>query len=319
MPVSRARSAIILQRQEIADDLNNFHSTYKRIKVLTEAGRKYADIELPYNRRGFSITEVSGRTVHPDGTVVPFEGKPFDKVLVRGRNIRIHVKAFTLPDVQVGSILDVRYSLRYDDKRVVPPEWIVQDDLFQKKASFKFIPFQGRGNVYITLPHGEIANNVSWSTLLPPQYKPQERTSAYGGSTGPGVAGYWVDLDLADVPAFVDEPFMPPPEILRWRVSFYYVVSGKQEDYWKAQGKFWNKDVESFLGKKKGISEAVAKTVAPTDTPEQKARKLYAFVSQLENQSYVPNRPEQEQKVLGMKYNAGLKMSCNSAAATMTI
>ena len=69
-------------------------------------------MELPYNRRGFSISEVSGRTIHPDGTVIPFEGKPFDKVLVKGRNIRIHVKAFTLPDVQVGSILDFRYSVR---------------------------------------------------------------------------------------------------------------------------------------------------------------------------------------------------------------
>jgi hypothetical protein len=103
--------AVILERQEIADDLNNYHSTYKRIKVLTDAGRKEADVELPYNRNGFSISEISGRTVHPDGTVIPFEGKPFDKVLIRGRGIRIHVKAFTLPDVQVGSILDYRYSL----------------------------------------------------------------------------------------------------------------------------------------------------------------------------------------------------------------
>ena len=109
-------------------------------------------------------------------------------------------------------------------------------------------------------------NNVSWSTLLPPQYKPQQH-SLPGSQFAHGVAGYWVDLDLADVPAFVEEPFMPPPEILRWRVSFYYVVSGKQEDYWKAQGKFWNKDVENFLGRKKGISEAVAQTVAATDTP----------------------------------------------------
>ena len=298
-------SAIILQRQEIANDLNNFHSTYKRIKVLNEAGRKYADVELPYDRRGFSITEVSGRTIHPDGTVIPFEGKPFDKVLVRGRNIRIHVKAFTLPDVQVGSILDFRYTLRYDDKRVVPPEWTVQDDLFQKKASFKFIPFQGSGNVYITLPHGQIAKTVSWSTFLPPQYKPQEHSLPISGQMAHGSASYWVDLDLADLPAFVKEPFMPPPEILRWRVSFYYVVSGKQEEYWKAQGKFWSKDAENFLGKKKGIAEAVAQTVAATDTPEQKARKLYAFVSQLENQSYLPKRPEQEEKVLGMKVNTG--------------
>ena len=68
--------AVILERQEIADDLNNYHSTYKRIKVLTEAGRKEADVELPYNRNGFSISEISGRTVHPDGTVTPFAGKP---------------------------------------------------------------------------------------------------------------------------------------------------------------------------------------------------------------------------------------------------
>jgi hypothetical protein len=298
-------SAAILERQEVADDLNNFHSTYKRIKVLNEAGRKYADVELPYDRQSFSISEIIGRTVHPDGTVIPFEGKPFDKVLVRGRGIRIHVKAFTLPDVQVGSILDFRYNLRYGDRRVMAPEWIVQDDLFQKKATFKFIPFQGNGNVYITLPHGQIANNVSWSTFLPSQYKPQQHSLPLGRLTAQGSASYWVDLDLTDVPAFVKEPFMPPPDILKWRVSFYYVVSGKQEDYWKDQGKFWNKDVESFLGKKRGVSEAVAQTVAAGDTPEQKTRKLYAFVSQLENQSYVPYRPEQEQKVLGLKVNAG--------------
>ena len=76
-----------------------------------------------------------------------------------------------------------------------------------------------------------------------------------------------------------------------WRVNFYYVVSGKEEDYWKDQGKYWSKDVDSFLGKKKGISEAVAKIVTASDSPEQKARKIYAFVSQLENQSYVPEPP----------------------------
>jgi Domain of Unknown Function with PDB structure (DUF3857)/Transglutaminase-like superfamily len=301
-------SAVILERQEIADDLNNYHSTYKRIKVLTEAGRKNADVELPYNRNGFSISEISGRTVHPDGTVIPFEGKPFDKVLVRGRGIRIHVKAFTLPDVQVGSILDFRYSLRYDDRRVLAPEWIVQDDLFEMKANFKFIPFQGRGNVEITLPHGEIANNISWTTLLPAQFKPQQHTLPVSSNlTSNATAAYWVDLAVNDVPAFVEEPFMAPPEMLKWRVNFYYVVTGKPEDYWKDQGKFWNKDVESFLGKKHGIAETVNQVVGATDTPEQKTRKIYTFVSQLENQSYVPHRSELEEKALGMKFNAGVE------------
>ncbi len=64
--------------------------------------------------RGFTIEQVSGRTVHSDCTVVPFEGKPFDKLVVKGHNLRI-VKAFSLPDVQVGSILAYRYNLRYAD------------------------------------------------------------------------------------------------------------------------------------------------------------------------------------------------------------
>jgi hypothetical protein len=182
----------------------------------------------------------------------------------------------------------------------------VQDDLFELKATFKFIPFQGSGNVYVTLPHGQIANNISWTTLLPSQFKPQQHTlpvSAY--QSGHGTVGYWVDLAVNDVPAFTREPFMAPPEILKWRVNFYYVVTGKQEDYWKDQGKFWNKDVEGFLGKKHGIAEAVNQVVAAGDTLEQKTRKIYAFVSQLENQSYVPRRTELEEKALGMRYNAG--------------
>ena len=299
--------AVILERQEVGDDLNNYHSTYKRIKVLTEAGRKEADVELPYNRNGFTISEISGRTVHPDGTVIPFQGKPFDKVLLRGRGVRIHVKAFTLPDVQVGSILDYRYSLRYDDKRLVAPEWAVQDHLFQEKATFKFIPFQGNGNVYITLPHGQIANTVSWSTFLPGRYKVEQHNLPFSAQTAHGVASYWVDLAVTDIPAFVDEPYMAPPDILEWRVSFYYVVSGKPEDYWKDQGKFWSKDAETFLGKKNGIAEAVNQIVAPGDTTDQKTRKLYAFVTQLENQSYTPHRSELEEKVLGMKFNSGVE------------
>ena len=147
---------------------------------------------------------------------------------------RIHVKAFTLPDVQVGSILDFRYSLRYPDKRVLAPEWIVQDRLFQKKATFKFIPSPGglgqpsraepgapaqslrplgqpgisrrrqdiRMQLYITLPHDQIANNVSWTTLLPAQYKPQQHSLPVSSmQTAHGTAAYWVDLAIDKVPA----------------------------------------------------------------------------------------------------------------------
>jgi len=115
----------------------------------------------------------------------------------------------------------------------------------------------------------------------------------------------WVGMELTDVPAFIEEPFMPPPDTAKWRVAFYYRIESKQEDYWKAEGKYWNKDVEGFVGRDKGVQEAVDPLISNSDTPEQKVRKIYAFVSQLENQSYNPLRPDQEQRVLGLKRNEG--------------
>src|SRR5947209_19265927 len=46
--------AVILERQEIAVDVNNFHSTFKRIKILTDEGMKYAVVKLPYTWTGFT-------------------------------------------------------------------------------------------------------------------------------------------------------------------------------------------------------------------------------------------------------------------------
>ena len=223
----------MLLRQETDDDALHYHSVYVRIKVLTEAGRKYADVELPYNRRGFIIDQVSGRTVRADGSVVPFTGKPFDKVVVKSRNLRIQVKTFSLPDVQVGSILDYRYSLRYPDNSLMPPEWIIQSDIPEKKVMFKYIPFQFKGNTFVTVARGRIANGVAWTPFLPAGHPPKLETSADGKN--------WIDLEMENVQPIVEEPYMIPASPMRWRVQFYYQVELKQEDYWKKEGKFWNK------------------------------------------------------------------------------
>jgi hypothetical protein len=116
---------VILNREEIADDTKHFHSVYMRIKILTEAGRRFADIRVPFDRHNFTIDTVSGRTVHADGSIVPFEGKPFEQVINKGHDVRHLLKTFTLPDVQVGSIIEYRYYLRYGDRIAVSPFWVV--------------------------------------------------------------------------------------------------------------------------------------------------------------------------------------------------
>jgi hypothetical protein len=301
--------AVVLLREEVANDPQNYHSVYMRIKILTEAGRRYADVEIPYSRRSFRIDGVSGRTVHPDGSIVTFDGKVFDKMVVkerrgRGEQIRVHVKSFTLPDVQVGSILDFRYSIRYDDHVFYPPEWIVQNELFQKSASFKFIPYTGD----LIMAHERVGRGTAWTSYLPnASAKPEWHrllTSAHATSR---TATEYIDLSLSDVPPLVEEPFMPPASMLRYRVQFYYTIDRTAEAFWKEEGKFWSKDVDKFLNRKAGIEEAVSKAVQPNDTPEQKVRKIYAFVTGLENQTYRPKREQQEEKVIGLKANQGVE------------
>jgi transglutaminase-like putative cysteine protease len=304
-PEQPGAAAVVLLREEEFDDAHNHSMVYVRIKILAEPGRKYADVEIPYSRRNFIVYDISGRTVHSDGTVIPFTGKPFDKVVVRakehGTELRYQVKSFTLPDVQVGSVLEYRYYQRYDDHSFYAPEWDIQGDLFQKKASFKFIPFAGD----LLLPHDRVGSGVAWTSHLPPGVKPTDhqlpRTYL---ATRRDAFGY-VDLQMANIPPIVHEPYMPPVEALRYRVKFYYMVNEKQDEFWRDEGKFWRKDVENFLGRKNGVAEAVAQTVSASDPPELKARSIYGFVARLDNWSYDPARSEQEDHALGIKADRG--------------
>jgi len=299
--------AVILIREEIADDPHNNHSVYMRIKVLNEAGRKYADVEIPYSRRHFSIGDVSGRTIHTDGTIIPFQGQVFDKVVLKKREgprseeTRIFVKSFALPDVQVGSILEYRYSLRYDDNLFVSPEWIVQQDLFQREAHFKFIPYDGM----LQLAHDRIGNGVAWTSYLPKGVQPQRHEVPRATYASVREASRWIDLQMPNIPAIVREPYMIPISELRYRVKFYYMVGAKQEDFWKEEGKYLSKDAEIFMGRKGNVDQVVGQMVTPNDTPEQKIRKLYTYVAQLDNWTYNPERPEQQDRALGIKSNQG--------------
>ncbi|HUK23140.1 MAG TPA: DUF3857 domain-containing protein [Terriglobales bacterium] len=300
VPGQPGAPAVILLRQETDDDMLHYHSVVMRIKILTEAGRKYADVEIPYNRHRSGIAAVSGRTVHADGSIVTMQGKPLDKVVVKAHGLRIYEKSFNLPDAQVGSILDYRYEYRYADQWLFPPEWIVQSDLFEKKVMFKFVPYNKEWE-----HNGHEGQGVAWTHFLPKPHEPvlhKPIQNSLGNSSAD-----WVDLEMDDVPAFVEEPYMPPPDELKWRVEFYYRTGYKPDEFWKEEGKDWNKEVDSFLGRKKGVEEATAQIVNGAATPEDKVKKIYYFVSRLENQSYDPPRGAEEAHTLGIKANRGVE------------
>jgi len=66
-PKAPGAPAIYLYRQVDRDDIQNREFTYARIKIFTEEGRKYANIELPFLKGAWDIKDIQARTIRPDG------------------------------------------------------------------------------------------------------------------------------------------------------------------------------------------------------------------------------------------------------------
>jgi transglutaminase-like putative cysteine protease len=279
VPEAPGAPAVILYRQVDRDDNSKTgnEQDYFRIKILTEEGRKHGDVEIPYFKGQGNIIAIRARTIRPDGTIAVFDGKVYDKTIVKARNVKYLAKTFTLPDVQVGSIIEYRYTEDLTENYVYNSHWILSNELFTKHAKFSLksnARFALRWTWPVGLPQG----------TAPPKQEP---------STG------ILRMESANIPAFQIEDFMPPENELKFRVDFQYSEQNAESDpdkFWRQRGKVLNGKVESFAGKRKEIEQVVEQTVSPNDSPEVKAQKLYVRAQQIRNTSYEVQKSDQEQK-----------------------
>jgi Domain of Unknown Function with PDB structure (DUF3857) len=284
-PKAPGAPAIILYREVDRNDggrqaLVN-ETVYYRFKILTEEGRQHGNVEIPYFKNGDIPDDmnIKGRTIKPDGSVVDFDGKVFEKSLIKTRGIKVLAKTFTLPAVEPGCVIEYSYTVFMP--RSFVSHWIVNESLFTRKARFTLNPY--RGGLVAT---DAITLHQSWQNL-PPGVQP---TSGADGT---------VSMEVSDIPAFQSEDFMPPPNELKARVDFSYQSGRAESDpalFWKRVGTTRDAQLESFIGKHKKIDEAVAQIVSPNDPPEMKLRKLYARVQQIRNTSYELKKTAQEEK-----------------------
>ena len=273
--------AVILYRQVDRDD-SNIHTpheyNYLREKILTEEGRKYADAEIQFMKDQYNIVNIRARTIHPDGSVVNFDGKVYEKEIVKGRGVKVLAKTFTFSDVQPGSIIEYHYMIDFAEYYVFDSHWILSDELFTKAAKFTL------------KPSNDFGLRWSWPNGLPTGAPPPVQAKNVNGL---------IHMEANNIPAFQIEDDMPPEDGMKYRVDFNYSEGSVEMDvdrFWKKEGKKQNDHVESFVGKKKAMEEAVGTIVAASDTPEVKLQKIYARVQKIRNTSYEVEKTAQEQK-----------------------
>jgi hypothetical protein len=273
-PQAPKTAAIYLYRQVDRDDVEHVEKHYVRIKVLTDEGRAHANVTLPFDGNHERIGDIEARTVRPDGSIVPFDGKVYEKPMVEARDVRVMTKSFTLTDVQAGCIIEYRYRHYLSAAYVSDSHWIVSADLYTKSAAFSLVPNR-QFSLRTAIPAG-----------LPP------------GTEAPKFEHAVLRMKVRDVPAFFTEEYMPPPDEFKMRVDFVYMDDSNVESdpaaFWKRYGKNFSRKVERFASARSAMQAAVMQTVTPADAPDQKLRKLYARVQQVRNLSFEPARTAQE-------------------------
>lgn len=291
-PLAQGAPAVILYRRVDRDDngRTSHEDNYKRIKILTEEGRKYADIEIPFFKDSGKIVGIHARTISPDGTVTNFDGKVFEKNIVKAKGVKYLAKTFTLPNVQAGSILEYFYTLDLAEYLIYDSHWNLSEELFTKQGSFSLAPYHDN--------YSPVNLRWTWQGLPPDGPTPKQDPK--------GV----VHLEVRNIPALQAEDYMPPIDEVRARVDFIYSrdpFENNPDVFWKKRGKVLNDELESYLGKRGAMEKAVAQIVSPGDPPEVKLQKIYTRVQQMRNVSYEESKTAQEEKREKEKKNSNVE------------
>ncbi len=252
-PSSPGSQAMILYREEYTDSMGSYVTEYYRIKIFTAAGKKYGDIEIPYNKSVASVNDLKARTILPNGTVVEFKGKPFEKVIAKSGGIKVYEATFSFPDVQPGCIIEYKYRLQYDSDYYWNITWNIQEDLFTRDALFSIRP-----------PTGDEAPGLYW------------RGFGYGQNLRPEKQKNGnISVEVHNIPALKQEPYMLPMDMVRGRIEFFF-RQGRLE----TTAKFWDEEAkklahaeDSFIDKKGALEKVVAQNGQPERSADGEVAK----------------------------------------------
>lgn len=112
--------------EELSNEYKCRYYRHRRVKILKESGFDYGDVELIYyskNKRE-QMGRIKANIFAPDGTIHTLSKKDFFEE--EGEYVT-KVK-FAFPNVQVGSVIEYKYTVMHDGIYLLP-EWYFQEDI----------------------------------------------------------------------------------------------------------------------------------------------------------------------------------------------
>jgi transglutaminase-like putative cysteine protease len=288
VPGDAGAPAIQLYYADFRDDSRQHQFIYSRVKVLTEQGRRFANVEIPVPPYAY-LTELKARTLHADGSIVEFRDRPFERIVRQTLDSKTVVESFTLPAVTPGSIIEYKYSYSWD-KYLADKTWEIQHELYTVRENFSIRPFTGSLN---GTKHFEDDVQLSYVySNLPEGVKPKD-------------TGALVELEVERIPAFKPEESMPPPDNYRALVRFFY--GGREisspDSFWQEHARDWFTETERFIGNHQEIRKIAAEAMGAETDLEKKLRKLYVRTQEIRNLSFERQRTRSEGRTEELRPN----------------
>lgn len=253
------REVRVLNQQSGVGYPENVITEYVRIKIFTDRGKdQYGTVQIPY--RGKSIvSDVVGRTIRRDGTVVEL-GKDavFKKTVTKGNGITTKVVSFAMPAVEAGSIIEYRWRLNVGEyiSRYLPLD--VQSEYPTDEVTFHIKPVSSQW--------------VQWPTM---RYLPFGCIPEKGATDREGFS----TISVHNVPALREEPEMPPEYSVKQWILIYYEENEHTggDKYWKALGKSLYSDYSSKVKVNGDIKAIANEQIAGITSEEEKISRLAEY------------------------------------------
>lgn len=235
-------------------------SHYIRIKVFTERGKEsQSKIDIPYNGRN-RIVDVAGRTIKPDGTIIELKKDAvFERTIAKAGGVKIKAKSFAMPSVEPGVIIEYRW-------KEVRPNQLANNVRLQFQRE---IPVQ---SVKYYLKPAQMEAGFTTVGML---------TRVFNGDPAPfnkEKDGFY-STGMSNVPAFHEEPRMPPEDQVRTWMLVYYSAEkvSPPAQFWPKLGKELFESSKSSMKVSDDVRKAAAAAIGDASTPEQKLERLVDF------------------------------------------
>ena len=275
-PKAPAAAAIILSYEESDDGDSAEVSVHVRIKILKPGGLSAGTVEIPNAIvvDDDAKPDFNARTIHANGTVLPFVSSAANTTLHPDAEGNLR-RTYALPDLQVGSIVEYTYHFASQNtlftslQGYYAPDWTLQRPYFVRAEHF-----------LLRSPENLEADTTHWVANLPEGVLVQRNKNK-------------LSVDLTDVAALPNEPFMPPVSSWGYQVRFFY-YAGSRDKYWGESGAkvddYWSR----FDTPRKPVVTTVQELLKPEDSNETKLRKLYSLVEGMENTDLTRRRTGKE-------------------------